>query len=209
MDFFSQTNFPRLWLGFQRIVGGNKDKQKLALKHYEGQRRVLEIGCSVGNVSAVFSRFPDIEFTGIDIDESALALARERLGHLKNFKFINISLSDLAKIDEKYDYIIFANILHHVDDATALDLLKDVQKVSAEGSTLIIMEPEKSRQDYGPLFKFFYLLEKGLYRRDREDLIRLVEAAGIKKFRDEDVLVAPDSMPSVKVGRLTLIRAST
>ena len=58
----------RLWLLAQLTVLGTYDKQRLVLKHYRGQRRILEIGCSVGNVSMAFRQFPNINFVGLDID---------------------------------------------------------------------------------------------------------------------------------------------
>lgn len=208
MQFLNQTNFPRLWLIFQRLVGGTLDKQKLAISHYNGQKKVLEIGCSVGNVSVAFSQFRTIEFTGIDIDENALAYARERLSYLENFRFEKISLSDLARKGEKFDYVLFANILHHVDDTTAISLLNDVQKLLSEDSTVIIMEPEKIRQGYGTIFKVFYALEKGQFRRHKHELIELVKSAGLSIMSCSEVLVSPDSLPSIKVGRISLIKAS-
>jgi hypothetical protein len=57
MSFLSQSNFPRLWLLFQYLVGGTADKRRLAAMYYKGQKKVLEIGCSVGNVSQIFSKF--------------------------------------------------------------------------------------------------------------------------------------------------------
>jgi 2-polyprenyl-3-methyl-5-hydroxy-6-metoxy-1,4-benzoquinol methylase len=139
MQFLSQSNFPRLWMLFQHLVGGSVYKRRLATMYYKGQKKVLEIGCSVGNVSQVFSKFKQAEFTGIDIDNNALGYARKRLGSLPNFTFRNVALSDLAKTGEKFDYVLFANILHHVDDKTAIILLKDVQLLLSAGATLIVM----------------------------------------------------------------------
>lgn len=208
MSFLSQSNFPRLWLLFQYLVGGTADKRRLATMYYKGQKKVLEIGCSVGNVSQIFAKFKQAEFTGIDIDNNALGYARKRLGSLQNFKFKNIALSDLAKTGEKFDYVLFANILHHVDDKIALILLKDVQSLLSVGATLIVMEPEKMKDDYNLIFKFFYKLEKGKFRRRKDELTNLIIAAGLSIKTCSDVLVAPDSLPFLKVGRITLIEVA-
>lgn len=205
MSFLSQSNFPRLWLLFQYLVGGTADKRRLAAMYYTEQKKVLEIGCSVGNVSEIFSKFKQAEFTGIDIDDNALNYARKRLGSLPNFKFRNIALSDLAKTGEKFDYILFANILHHVDDKTALALLNDARLLLSSGATLIVMEPEKIRDDYNLIFKLFYKLEKGEFRRHKNELTNLIIAAGLSIKTCSDILVSPDSLPFLKVGRITLI----
>jgi len=208
LSVFNQSNFPRLWQVFQRLIGGTLDKQKFAIMYYGGQQRVLEIGCSVGNVSEIFSQFKNISFTGIDIDDNALSLARDRLGYLSNFKFENTSLSEIASRGDKYDYVLFANILHHVDDVAAVKLLSNASDLLMEDSVLIIMEPEKSRKDYNFLFRLFYLLERGRYRRHMEELLDLVRESGLAILNSEEVLVSPDSLPIAKVGRTLLIKTS-
>jgi len=208
MSFLSQSNFPRLWFLFQRLVGANADKRRLATMYYKGQKKVLEIGCSVGNISQIFSKFKQIKFTGIDIDNNALGYAKKRLGTLPNFKFVNITLSDLAKTGEKFDYVLFANILHHVDDKTALILLTDVQLLLSAGATLIVMEPEKINDDYNLIFQLWYKLEKGEFRRHKHELINLIISTGLSIKRCSDVLVSPDSLPFLKVGRITLIEVA-
>lgn len=208
MPILSQDRFPRLWATFQKFVGGTRDKQRLALKQYCGQRKILEIGCSIGNVSAVFLDYPDVEFTGIDIDSGALELARSSFASERNFRFENKSLSDLAKEGKKFDYILFANILHHVDDSIAQNLLLEVRSLLAENAVLIIMEPEKARQDYNLFFRLFYLLEQGMHRRSRQELENLVRGAGFTIDSIQDELVSPDSMPLIRVGCITFISAS-
>lgn len=204
-NYFTQNRFPRLWILFQYVVGGVSDKRKIVLQHYEGQKRVLEIGCSVGIVSKAFTKFPDIEFTGIDIDDSALSYARKLFKNVKNFRFLNISLADLGKSGEKFDYVVFANVLHHADDATVHALLSDIKTVLAKGSTLIVVEPEKSRPDYNFLFKFFYLLEQGEYRRHANELVELIEGSGMEIKTVSHVVMSPNTMPFLKVARCIVI----
>jgi 2-polyprenyl-3-methyl-5-hydroxy-6-metoxy-1,4-benzoquinol methylase len=100
----------------------------LATEHYHGQKRVLEIGCSVGNISSAFCAFPDIEFTGIDIDSHVINLAKHRFRDYPNFSFSLSSLEELSQQTKKFDYVLFAGMLHHVDDDTGLRLLRDAIK---------------------------------------------------------------------------------
>jgi ubiquinone/menaquinone biosynthesis C-methylase UbiE len=202
---FTQNRFPRLWLLFQYVLGGIKDKRKIVLKHYTGQKRVLEIGCSVGIVSKAFTPFANIEFTGIDIDDNALSYAKRLFKNFRNFRFLNISLSDLGKSGEKFDYVIFANILHHTDDTTALELLNEIKYVLAKGASLIVVEPEKSRPDYNLLYRFFYLLEQGQYRRPADELANLIKTTGMEFKTVSHVSMAPNAMPFVKVATCIVI----
>lgn len=208
MPVLTQGRFPKLWAVFQKIVGGTRDKRRLAIKEYRGQRSVLEIGCSIGNVSAVFLQFPNVAFTGIDIDEAALQIARDAFSHARNFRFENLSTSDLVSRGDTFDYVLFANILHHVDDSMAESLLRDAKSLLADGGTLIVMEPEKDRSDYGLVYRVFYLLERGLFRRSKLELINLVRNVGLNISSVSDEHVAPDSIPLLRVGCITFISAT-
>jgi 2-polyprenyl-3-methyl-5-hydroxy-6-metoxy-1,4-benzoquinol methylase len=98
----------------QNVIGGNACKKALVTEHYRGQKRILEIGCSVGNVSAGFRVFPNVAFTGIDIDRHAIELAKRRFRNASNFRFSLSSLEELSRRGEIFDYVIFAGMLHNV-----------------------------------------------------------------------------------------------
>jgi ubiquinone/menaquinone biosynthesis C-methylase UbiE len=192
MPFFEQSRFPRLWLLMQNAIGGKAGKQALATKHYKGQTRVLEIGCSVGNISSVFCEFKDIEFTGIDIDPNAIELAKHRFRDHANFQFSVTSLEELATQGKKFDYVLFAAMLHHVSDEDGLRLLRDAVKCTASGGQLVICEPEALRKTDGWFLHFFYAnFEQGGFLRFREDLVRLVERGGIALQSIEDRMISP------------------
>ena len=175
MTFFHQSRFPRMWLLMQNTIGGKACKQALATEHYREQKRVLEIGCSVGNISEAFLAFPNISFTGIDIDPQAIVLAKKRFRHAPNFKFTLSSLEELSRSGEYFDYVLFAGMLHHVSDTTALQLLRDAVKCTASGGQLVIYEPEAIRPGDGWLLRYFYAhFEQGTFLRSRDDLKRLV-----------------------------------
>lgn len=87
----------------QKTIGGNECKSTLAIEYYRWQKRVLEIGCSVGNISASFRVFPDVAFTGIDIDRNAINLAKRRFSDAPNFRFSFISLEELSRQGETFD----------------------------------------------------------------------------------------------------------
>lgn len=208
LRWLRQENSPRAWLAFQYVFGVIKDKRQLALARHAGQKSVLEIGCSAGIVAQAFLAVPGIQYTGIDVDEDALALARRRFQGLDNFTFERISLSEVAKSGRKFDYILFGNVLHHVDDETAVILLTDVQGLLSGSGTVVILEPEKSRDSDNLVFRAFYTLERGQYRRTAQALCGLIESAGMRIKSCSEALVALDFLRSVKVARFTLVEAA-
>lgn len=206
MAFLSQTRFPRLWLLMQNLMGGNACKQQLAIEYYGGQKRVLEIGCSVGNISSVFRRFPNITFTGIDIDSSAINLAKQRFRNVSNFTFSLSSLEELTQRGETFDYVLFAGILHHVDDETGLKLLQDATKCMTPDGLIVIYEPEALKESDDKIFRFFYgHFEQGAFLRTREALQTLVERSGIRVKSIEDRMVSPGIVQRPYVARFNLI----
>ena len=205
--FFTQTRFPKLWLWAQHLVGGTKDKQKLALRYYSGERRILEIGCSVGNISEAFIGMPNVEFTGIDVDHIALELARKRFSGHNNFRFLDSPLCDLADAGELFDYVLFAGMLHHVDDVEAASLISDALKITAPGGRLVLSEPEALRPEDSLIFSLFYRLEQGRYLRSRCALRTLVDRSGATVEICEDHFVTPGIVPWPEVARFTVIVA--
>lgn len=190
----------------QRIIGGNASKQTLATEYYCGQRRVLEIGCSVGNISEVFLRFPEIAFTGIDIDEKVLAVAQRRFQGVANFRFSLRSLQELSRAGESFDYVLFAGMLHHVDDEIAELLLRDALNCTTTDGIIVIYEPEAVRDKDGCFFRLFYaLFEQGAYLRSRDALEALVTRAGVKIHRIEDRMVSPGVVTRPYVARFNLL----
>lgn len=206
MPFLTQSRFPRLWLLMQNMIGGNASKQALATQHYQGQKRVLEVGCSVGNISSAFRDFPDVAFTGIDIDPRAVDLAKQRFQDVPNFRFTLSSLEELSRQGEAFDYVLFAGILHHVDDNVGLQLLRDAVRCTASGGVLVIYEPEAVKPTDGWFMRSFYArFEQGVFLRTRNDLQALVERSGIFIETIEDRMVSPGIVQRPYVARFNLI----
>ena len=206
MSFFTQSRFPRLWLLMQKTIGGNPCKQTFATEHYHGQKRVLEIGCSVGNISDAFRAFPDIDFTGIDIDPHAINLAKHRYRNYPNFNFSLNSLEELTRQGKTFDYVLFAGILHHVNDDDGLRLLCDAVKCTANNGQLVIYEPEALKPSDNWFLRFFYAhFEQGVFLRSREDLLSLVERAGITLQSVEDRMVSPGIVKRPYVARFNVL----
>lgn len=204
-QFISQSNFPRFWLFVQKTIGGNRSKQQLAVRYYKGEPRILEIGCSMGNVSEAFKPFRNITFKGIDIDSVAIERAKKRFKSFDNFSFECRSLSDLSRSGEVFDYVIFAGILHHVNNEESTKLLSDVQKLIAEDGRIIISEPEALRSTDNLIFRIFYKLEQGMFLRSRDELERLIEQSGATIELSEDCLISPGIIRKPFVARFNLI----
>ena len=75
--------------------------------------------------TAISRGFPD---TGVDIDQSAIAIAQRRFATQGNFRFEAVPVEELAKRGERFDYVVIAGMLHHVDDQTAIEIIRSSWK---------------------------------------------------------------------------------
>jgi 2-polyprenyl-3-methyl-5-hydroxy-6-metoxy-1,4-benzoquinol methylase len=202
-----QSRFPYLWLAAQKMIGGTRDKSALVLRHYSNQHRIVEIGCSLGNLSDAYRGLDGISYTGVDIDNSAIAIARQRFAAQTNFQFEAVPVEELARRGDQYDYVAIAGILHHVDDRTAIGIIASSWQITAPGGVLIASEPEALRPADNAIFRLFYRLEEGQFLRSRQQLAGLFETAGVPVTSLEDHLVSPGIVTWPAVARFNLVRA--
>ena len=183
MAFLSQSRFPLLWKYFQYSIGGTWNKRKLCIEELtSAHKSVLEIGCSVGNIAPVFLRRKDISYTGIDIDPAAIAMAQRTFRNHHNFKFICADLCAYAEeTTSRFDYILFAGIVHHVDDVLCADLLQAARKVLAPNGILVVSDPLQVTAADSPIMRANYrFLENGQFVRNDAQMRDLLDTSGLK-----------------------------
>lgn len=204
----TQQSHPRLWLLFQSVFGCHRDKRMLAMRYLPGHKNILEVGCSMGTVSAAFSRLKGIHYLGVDIDSQAIEFAKSRFSKFKHMEFSNISLEDLVKTGRKFDYVLFANILHHVNDEDAIRLLQEAVKAVEKSGQMIIMEPDILGEREPLLVRMTYRLERGQYRRSLDQLLKIVREAGITVKTATRENLSIDPLPGIVWGRFLLLTVS-
>lgn len=174
--FLTQTNFPRLWTLFQYLAGGTVDKRRLCKIHYTNQSNILEIGCSTGNIAQAFSKYKNINYTGIDIDNSAIRFAKNSFKNKNNFQFLNIDLRDYIKINnKKYDYVLFAGIIHHINDNTAIELLNSAIDLISNNGILVIVDPLLPDKKDPLLIHYYMKLEQGNFVKTKKEMLILIK----------------------------------
>jgi ubiquinone/menaquinone biosynthesis C-methylase UbiE len=108
--------------------------------------KVLEIGCGVGTDGAQFAK-AGAEYTGIDLTDAAIELARKRLelAHLKGeFRVSDAEQLDFA--DESFDVVYSHGVLHHTPDiATAVS---EIHRVLKPGGQAIVMLYHRGSYNY-------------------------------------------------------------
>lgn len=206
--FLTQERFPKLWLLFHMIFGATREKKRLALKHLGNHRNVIEIGCSLGVLGQAFAEVPGLRYLGIDIDPRAIEHAKARFAGKKNVSFSTQTMRKLGDQGRTFDYVLFANILHHVDDPTAINLIRDAARLVATGGTMVLIEPDTLRPEDTLFIRSVYKLERGQFRRPPAGYERLMKATGIQhtEFSSEEVFM--DILPWFTCGHLLVYRFS-
>ena len=95
---------------------------------------VLDIGCSAGNFGEALQRERNAKVDGVDITEADVKLASKRL---RKAWVMNIEDDPLPQ--QKYDVVVFADVLEHMRDPVAV--LKKVKGMLRPGGIVIFSIP--------------------------------------------------------------------
>ncbi len=198
MAFFNQNRFPRLFQVFQTWIGGTYDKQQLALLKYENQKRIMEVGCSIGNIAHVFRDFENISYTGIDIDPAVIDHAQKTFAPYPNFQFVCQDLKTYELSGEPFDFILFAGVCHHMSDEECLALLKAARSLLSDDGKLIVIDILYPEPEDAWLLHRYIKIDQGEYIRNDaslRDLIRRV--AQLENSEIHYVGASPYSVPTI------------
>jgi 2-polyprenyl-3-methyl-5-hydroxy-6-metoxy-1,4-benzoquinol methylase len=83
------------------------------------QARVLEFGCATGYMSEVLRNRLGCSVTGVEVSPEAAAIAADRCDHVIVGDAEELDYDDLLG-DERFDAVLFADVLEHLRDPAAL-----------------------------------------------------------------------------------------
>jgi SAM-dependent methyltransferase len=171
---------PLLWDVSQKIFGADKEKERLYFEALDLKSRhspLLDFGCATGNASFVFVGY---NYTGIDIDEQLIALARLKFRMHPEMKFV---AEDIATFDagHSFDYILFAGVAHHLDDVLLRTILRRLRSLLSETGYIYFIDPVIT-SDEGPLLRFLMSLDQGKYHRAQGSYELVFQELGFQVF---------------------------
>lgn len=120
------------WARARRELVVDYLKRKLALTP---QRRILDIGCSAGNLLVALRDAGQQELYGIDNSPAAIALAREK--GLQNIN--NTDGSSLAFPDSHFDVIVASDVLEHIESPVVA--LREWARILKPDGRLLVFVP--------------------------------------------------------------------
>ena len=108
--------------------------------------RVLEVGCGLGTDGAQFAK-AGAEYTGIDLTEAAVNLARRRF-ELSNLQG-TLRISDAESLDfadNSFDLVYSHGVLHHTPDTASA--IREIHRVLRPGGRAVIMLYHRDSYNY-------------------------------------------------------------
>jgi ubiquinone/menaquinone biosynthesis C-methylase UbiE len=115
-------------------VVGNQFQEYLKSKN----KKILEVGCSTGNLARQIIDMDSNSYYGVDISKEYINIATKST---PNGKFL---LMDARKLDfhnEFFDIVMLSSVLHHMDDEVGKNCFKEVHRVLKKDGVVIIAEP--------------------------------------------------------------------
>lgn len=132
----NRTKFAEKW-GFlpEYYMYSRKEIVDLIDKTTDTDIKVLEIGCGLGDtLAAIKYKFPNSDVHGIELDEKIAMLGSSKFdikcGNVENYEFTS---------GEKYDFIIFADVLEHLYDPYTV--IQKMKKHLNEGGCILTSIP--------------------------------------------------------------------
>ena len=108
--------------------------------------KVLEIGCGIGTDGAQFAR-AGADYTGIDLTQAAIDLARERFassGLPGDFRVSDAENLDFP--DDSFDLVYSHGVLHHTPDIEAA--VREIHRVLKPGGRAMVMLYHRGSYNY-------------------------------------------------------------
>ena len=164
---------PLLYLASQFAMGAMRARRICVADYVRPAvgERVLDIGCGPGYVAAYY---PKVDYLGYDTDASYIRHANDRYGDRGVFR-CGVLMAEEANALGPFDVITLMGVLHHMDDATVLDVLRLARGALRPGGRLVALEgcyvPGQS-----PVAKWMLDNDRGKFVRDE---------AGYRKLADQ------------------------
>jgi 2-polyprenyl-3-methyl-5-hydroxy-6-metoxy-1,4-benzoquinol methylase/glycosyltransferase involved in cell wall biosynthesis/GT2 family glycosyltransferase len=168
--------------GAEDLTGNPRFEHTLRITQQLNPKSILDYGCAHGHyVMNMAMRFPDIDYTGIDINQKNIDIAKSWHEEKKSYlakdgtrKSFNIQFihGETDAIPAKYDLILCTEVLEHVPDPAGL-VEKLMQHLTPNGWMLLCVP-------YGAWESIGYLEHPGwrahIHHFERQDLMDIFDS---------------------------------
>ena len=140
------------------------------VKPFPGMK-VLDVGCGPADILAYL---PNVNYWGFDISDYYINQARRRFGKLGQFQCRQLEVNDLESLPF-FDVVLAIGLIHHLDDAVALEVVQLASKALKPGGRLLTIDPCLDPSQ-NPVARFLIRHDRGQNVRDRAGYDALAKA---------------------------------
>lgn len=133
---------------------------------------VLDVCCGTGN----FAKLARGHYLGIDLDRRAIRRARRKFRRDRSKRFVVADVSTLPVRKKTFRKTLFANGLHHLGDAEAIEALRWVARATRETVVVVDPAPETIRL----ISRFLLTIDQGRHIRSLTAQLALLQAGGLR-----------------------------
>lgn len=102
---------------------------------------LLDVGCNVGAfLQSCRENFPNLKLAGVEINQTALAIAQQQL---PGIKLHHAGAEALPFLSESFDYVTCIEVLEHVPAQLRVQSLQEMQRVLKMNGYLVLSTPHK------------------------------------------------------------------
>jgi SAM-dependent methyltransferase len=132
--------------------------------------KMLDVGCGPANI---LPYLPEVDYTGIDLNERHIAFARQRYGDKGRF-VVGDAATELGQESGTFDLISVSALLHHLSDDQAANLFRSLRPLLKPDGRIVTIDNVWLPQQRGSV-KLINRMDSGLNIRTPEHYARLLD----------------------------------
>lgn len=176
---------PAVYDLFQTLMGADRIRRELVSEHIrpvEGMR-LLDIGCGTARI---LDYLPPLTYHGFDLSQEYIDEALARYPGRGTFRCAMVEEATLQG-EPSYDLVLAVGVLHHLDDESALQLMRLAKAALKEGGRLVTIDPCFDHAQ-NPIARFLVSRDRGQNVRSGGQYRELAfnafsQVAGVVKHR--------------------------
>lgn len=98
--------------------------------------KILELGCDDGRLGARYKATHSCEWVGVDVNDRALAIARDRLDRVVK---LDLEAEPLESAGDNFELVVMGDVLEHLKEPERV--LRALHRICTPGATLAICMP--------------------------------------------------------------------
>ena len=166
-----------------------KSPRKAVLDRIYENEKILDVCTGTAtNAITIAKEKTNAKIIGIDLSKDMLKVAQNKIrkNGLKNIRLYHMDATHLKFKSNCFDKILISLVLHELDEALAVKIITEANRVLKDGGEIIITEWEPSKQlSKRILFAPIHYLEPKTYRKFiKTDLYSYFERYGLSIQED-------------------------